>query len=150
MLAGAELEKAALKEPAEGNFQARALTLRVPIAEQLLEKEKGVSLVGLSCLLAGLTKTVLGTALEVEMTEHFGCEKHQASDSEMPVEEMTEWQSRQLDRVYPVCSSTRSSRLPTCDGGPDGMLASGPLHGCNSLRFRSSRPSVWADNGGRR
>ena len=53
------------------------------IAEQLLAqaKEHGVSLVGPGGLLAGLTKTVLETALEVEMAEHLGYEKHQASDS---------------------------------------------------------------------
>ncbi|MGF3052673.1 IS256 family transposase [Microbacterium sp. YY-03] len=53
------------------------------IAEQLLAqaKEQGVSLVGPGGLLAGLTKTVLETALEVEMAEHLGYEKHQASDS---------------------------------------------------------------------
>jgi len=53
------------------------------IAEQLLAqaKEQGVSLVGPGGLLAGLTKTVLETALEVEMVEHLGYEKHQASDS---------------------------------------------------------------------
>ena len=44
-------------------------------------KEQGVSLVGPGGLLAGLTKTVLETALEVEMAEHLGYEKHQASDS---------------------------------------------------------------------
>ena len=53
------------------------------IAEQLLAqaKEQGVSLVGPGGLLAGLTKTVLETALEVEMAEHLGYEKHQASES---------------------------------------------------------------------
>lgn len=76
----------------------------------MLEKEKGVSLVGLSCLLAGLTKTVLGAALEVEMTEHLGCERHQASVSGMAAPEMAEWLLRRLlDRVSLVCSSTRSS-----------------------------------------
>lgn len=41
------------------------------IAEQLLAqaKEKGVSLVGPGGLLGGLTKTVLETALEAEMTD---------------------------------------------------------------------------------
>jgi len=48
------------------------------IAEQLLAqaKEQGVSLVGPGGLLGGLTKTVLETALEAEMTEHLGYEKH--------------------------------------------------------------------------
>ena len=54
------------------------------IAEQLLTqaKEQGVSLVGPGGLLGGLTKTVLETALEAEMTEHLGYEKHQVTDSE--------------------------------------------------------------------
>ena len=54
------------------------------IAEQLLAeaKEKGVSLVGPDGLLAGLTKRVLETALEAEMTEHLGYDKHQPSTSE--------------------------------------------------------------------
>ena len=54
------------------------------IAEQLLTqaKEQGVSLVGPGGLLGGLTKTVLETALEAEITEHLGYEKHQVTDSE--------------------------------------------------------------------
>ncbi len=54
------------------------------IAEQLLAqaKERGVSLVGPGGLLGGLTKTVLETALEAEMTEHLGYEKHQVTDSD--------------------------------------------------------------------
>lgn len=54
------------------------------IAEQLLAqaKEKGVSLVGPGGLLGNLTKTVLETALEAEMTEHLGYEKHRASPGE--------------------------------------------------------------------
>jgi putative transposase len=39
-------------------------------------QEQGVSLVGPGGLLAGLTKTVLGTALEAELTDHLGYEKH--------------------------------------------------------------------------
>ena len=54
------------------------------IAEQLLAqaKEKGVSMVGPGGLLGNLTKTVLETALEAEMTEHLGYEKHAASTGE--------------------------------------------------------------------
>jgi putative transposase len=46
------------------------------LAEQLLEQARaqGVSLVGPGGLLAGLTKTVLETALEAELTEHLGHE----------------------------------------------------------------------------
>lgn len=48
------------------------------LAEQLLAqaKEQGVDPVGPRGLLTQLTKTVLETALEAEMTEHVGYEKH--------------------------------------------------------------------------
>lgn len=48
------------------------------LAEQLLAqaKEQGIDLVGPGGLLNQLTKTVLETALEAEMTEHVGYEKH--------------------------------------------------------------------------
>ena len=48
------------------------------LAEQLLKqaKEQGVDLVGPHGVLNGLTKRVLETALEAEMTEHLGYEKH--------------------------------------------------------------------------
>jgi transposase-like protein len=48
------------------------------IAEQLVEQAKtdGVDLVGPGGLLSDLTKTVLETALEVEMSEHLGYDKH--------------------------------------------------------------------------
>lgn len=48
------------------------------LAEQLLKqaKEEGVDLVGPDGLLNGLTKRVLEAALEAEMTEHLGHEKH--------------------------------------------------------------------------
>ena len=39
-------------------------------------KEQGLSLAGPDGLLKQLTKTVLETALNEEMTEHFGYEKH--------------------------------------------------------------------------
>ncbi|MGX1702306.1 IS256 family transposase [Microbacterium sp. NPDC055357] len=54
------------------------------IAEQLLAqaKEQGVSLVGPGGLLGSLTKTVLEAALEAEMTEHLGYDKHQPSTGE--------------------------------------------------------------------
>jgi putative transposase len=48
------------------------------LAEALLEqaREQGVSLLGPGGLLAGLTKNVLETALEAEITEHLGHERH--------------------------------------------------------------------------
>ncbi|MFF2486227.1 IS256 family transposase [Microbacterium sp. NPDC058062] len=54
------------------------------IAAQLLAqaREQGVSLVGPGGLLGNLTKTVLETALEAELTEHLGYEKHGASEGD--------------------------------------------------------------------
>ena len=48
------------------------------LAEQLVEKARaeGVDLVGPGGLLTGLTKTVLETALEAELSEHVGYDKH--------------------------------------------------------------------------
>jgi putative transposase len=50
----------------------------VDVARQLMDRARseGVSLVGPGGLLSGLTKTVLETALEAEMTEHVGYEPH--------------------------------------------------------------------------
>jgi putative transposase len=50
----------------------------VEVARQLMDRARveGVSLVGPGGLLSGLTKTVLETALEAEMTEHVGYEPH--------------------------------------------------------------------------
>ena len=50
------------------------------LAEQLLAqaKEHGVELVGPNGLLNQLTKKVLETALDAEMTEHLGYDKHDA------------------------------------------------------------------------
>ena len=48
------------------------------LAEQLLAqaKEQGIELVGPNGLLSQLTKRVLETALEAEMSEHLGYDKH--------------------------------------------------------------------------
>ena len=48
------------------------------LAQQLVERARteGVDLVGPGGLLTGLTKTVLETALEAEMAEHVGYDKH--------------------------------------------------------------------------
>ena len=50
------------------------------LAEQLLEqaKQQGVELVGPNGLLNQLTRNVLETALDAEMTEHLGYDKHEA------------------------------------------------------------------------
>ena len=51
------------------------------LAEQLLAqaREQGVELVGPNGLLNQLTKSVLETALDAEMTEHLGYDKHDAA-----------------------------------------------------------------------
>jgi Transposase, Mutator family len=48
------------------------------LAQQLVQKARaeGVELVGPGGLLAGLTKTVLETALDAELSEHLGYDKH--------------------------------------------------------------------------
>ncbi len=48
------------------------------LAQQLVEQARaeGLELVGPGGLLTGLTKTVLETALQVELTEHLGYDKH--------------------------------------------------------------------------
>lgn len=53
------------------------------LAEALLEqaREQGVSLLGPGGLLAGLTKNVLETEMEAEITEHLGHERHGAAES---------------------------------------------------------------------
>lgn len=54
------------------------------LADQLLKqaKEQGVDLIGPDGLLNGLTKRVLETALEAELTKHLGYEKHGSSAGE--------------------------------------------------------------------
>ena len=51
------------------------------LAEQLLEqaREQNIELVGPGGLLGQLTKSVLETALDAEMSEHLGYEKHDAA-----------------------------------------------------------------------
>src|SRR5207344_1666673 len=48
------------------------------LATELVERARaeGVELIGPGGLLTGLTKTVLETALEAEMSEHLGYDKH--------------------------------------------------------------------------
>jgi putative transposase len=56
--------------------------LDVRIANELIEEARrsGISLVGEGGLLAGITKTVLQTALDAEMAEHLGYDKGEAPD----------------------------------------------------------------------
>ena len=66
------LNKEKKSEPSAEEIAARELVR--------LAKEKGLSLTGPDGLLKQFTKTVLETALEEELTEHLGHEKHQAPD----------------------------------------------------------------------
>jgi transposase-like protein len=52
------------------------------LAQQLVEAARadGVELVGPGGLLAGLTTTVPATALEAEMTEHLGSDRHERAE----------------------------------------------------------------------
>ena len=59
------------KKPAEESAEQQAAAELVRLAQ-----EQGLSLTGPDGLLKQLTKTVLETALNEEMTEHLGYEKH--------------------------------------------------------------------------
>jgi putative transposase len=65
------LEDVAKKKPAEQSAEQQAALELVRLA-----KEQGLSLTGPDGLLKQLTKTVLETSLNEEMTEHLGYEKH--------------------------------------------------------------------------
>lgn len=67
----ATLEDVTKREPAEPSAEQQAATELVRLA-----REQGLSLTGPDGLLKQLTKTVLETALNEEMTEHLGYEKH--------------------------------------------------------------------------
>src|SRR3954466_4976570 len=67
----ATLDGVAKKKPAQQSAEAQAAVELVRLA-----KEQGLSLTGPDGLLKQLTKTVLETALNEEMTEHLGYEKH--------------------------------------------------------------------------
>src|SRR5262245_53657525 len=61
---------------------AMAAPTDVEVARQLMDRARGegVSLVGPGGVLSELTKTVLETALEAEMTEHVGYERHDRAE----------------------------------------------------------------------
>ncbi len=76
MLAGCRREGHAVTD--ESVDTPRVSQTDEELARDLVKKARaeGVSLVGPDGLLSGLTKTVLETALDVEMAEHLGYEKH--------------------------------------------------------------------------
>jgi putative transposase len=65
------LDDVAKKKQAEQSAEQKAAVELVRLAQ-----EQGLSLTGPEGLLKQLTKTVLETALNEEMTEHLGYEKH--------------------------------------------------------------------------
>ena len=67
----ATLNDVSRKKPVEDSAEQRAAVELVRLA-----KEQGLSLTGPDGLLKQLTKTVLETSLNEEMTEHLGYEKH--------------------------------------------------------------------------
>jgi transposase-like protein len=72
-----EFESAATSAEKPEMPAVAAAGLDVRLAYELIEqaRQTGVSLVGPDGLLAGVTRTVLQTALDTEMTEHLGYEK---------------------------------------------------------------------------
>jgi putative transposase len=72
----ATLNGVAKKKAGEQSAEQQAAVELVRMA-----KEQGLSLTGPDGLLKQLTKTVLETPLNEEMTEHLGCEKHDAGGS---------------------------------------------------------------------
>jgi putative transposase len=67
-----------LEEMERASSPAMTTPSEVEVARHLMDRARaeGVSLVGPGGLLSGLTKTVLETALEAEMTDHVGYEPH--------------------------------------------------------------------------
>jgi putative transposase len=72
-----------LETPAKGGFRLPRKSLDKELAEQLVARarEDGVNLVGPDGLLSGIVGQLLETALEVEMSEHLGYERHERSPS---------------------------------------------------------------------
>jgi transposase-like protein len=70
-----EQDKQTVSAPAGLPADARQV-----LADQLVEQAKtdGISLIGPGGLLSDITKRVLETGLEVELTDHLGYEKHSA------------------------------------------------------------------------
>lgn len=73
-------------------------------------REQGLSLTGPDGLLKQLTKTVLETALNQELTEHLGHERHSASGNET-------WNVRNGTRAKTVLTEA-SGQVPAHRGAP--------------------------------
>src|SRR4051795_8027422 len=74
----ATLNDVVTKKPVERSAEQQAAAELVRLAQ-----EQGLSLTGPDGLLMQLTKTVLETALNEEMTEHLGYEKHDPAGAGM-------------------------------------------------------------------
>jgi hypothetical protein len=83
---GRELEVSDLSTPSESAAveETGSPPVDEALAEELVERARseGVELVGPGGLLTGLTKTVLETALEVELDERLGYPKHAAGSKQ--------------------------------------------------------------------
>lgn len=79
------MDTAVAESPAEPKREWRLPrnSLDTELAEQLIARARadGVSLVGPDGLLSGIVGQILETALEVELTEELGYERHERSDS---------------------------------------------------------------------
>jgi transposase-like protein len=84
------------------------------LAEQLLTqaKEQGVELVGPNCLLNQLTKNVLETALDAEMSEHLGYDKHDSAGRAAETAAMAQDRRRCSPRSVDVPRDTNSTFDP--------------------------------------
>ena len=113
--------EAAGQEPVEPAFDEQS------VAEQLVAqaREKGIELVGPDGLLSQLTKRVLETALEAEMTDHLSCACPGSTSIMLPPRthriirldwlshhDLRPHTSRQLGPAPVMAHQSRHSRLP--------------------------------------
>jgi hypothetical protein len=110
------LDDVTTKKQAEQSAEAQAAAELVRLA-----KEQGLSLTGPDGLLKQLTKTVIETALNEEMTEHLGYEKHDRAGA----------------GSGNIRNGTRSTKVLTDTTGPVEPMCRGI--GRQHLSLRSSR-----------
>jgi hypothetical protein len=117
-----------------------------PSAEELAAKElvrvareQGLSLTGPDRLLKQFTKSVLETALNVEMTEHLGHKQHRALEERDSTNGCPSRNSAPMPAIKPVPSSARPRttqrrqlrrRLPLGPGEPKGGQTCAPPSKC--------------------
>src|SRR6478672_5868099 len=85
------------------------------VAEELVRRarEQGLSLTGPDGLLKQLTKTVLETALNEEMTEHLGYEKHDPDRAGTFTPQIVRKRQRRLSGVDQIVLSLYAKGLTT-------------------------------------